>query len=388
MLRLLCVDDEPHVLEGLQLQLRKECDVVTATSGAEGLEILRAQGPFAVVLSDMRMPAMDGVAFLAAVCEEAPDTTRMLLTGNADLSSAIAAVNHGQVFRFLTKPCPPHDLREAVRAAIGQYELVTAERVLLQETLLGSIKALSEILYLTNPAVFGRAGRIAATATAMANYLEISDAWALEAAAMLSQLGFVSLPDDVARRHAAQERLRPDEAAMVAKVPEVTESLLARIPRLEPVRRILSLAAGATPGDESDTDAALVRLAEILRVATRWDVLDTQQVPLEAILNEMRGAAASYSDDVVEALLAVKGSRPDRIEIREVGVADLLEGMVLLEDVLTTKGQLLLARGHIVTSGLLSRLRNLPAAGIRQPFRVATGTGTTHRLEGKDLASP
>jgi DNA-binding NtrC family response regulator len=111
--KILCVDDEPRVLEGLALHLGRIFEMVTATSGREGLEVLAGQGPFTVVLSDMRMPGMDGAAFLSKVRQAAPDTTRMLLTGDTDLQAAIAAVNEGQIFRFLTKPCAPYNLRLA-----------------------------------------------------------------------------------------------------------------------------------------------------------------------------------------------------------------------------------------------------------------------------------
>jgi DNA-binding NtrC family response regulator len=114
----------------------------TATSGKAGLERLSSDGPFAVVVSDMRMPEMNGAAFLAQVRERAPDTVRVLLTGQADLDSAIAAVNEGQIFRFLTKPCAPEMLISSLRAAEEQHRLITAERVLLEQTLHGAVKAL------------------------------------------------------------------------------------------------------------------------------------------------------------------------------------------------------------------------------------------------------
>src|SRR5512141_2774337 len=102
----LCVDDERIVLEGLALHLRRRFDVTMAESGAEGLDAIRGSGKFAVVLSDMRMPGMRGAEFLAQVRQLSPETVRVLLTGYADLESAIAAVNEGQIFRFLNKPCP------------------------------------------------------------------------------------------------------------------------------------------------------------------------------------------------------------------------------------------------------------------------------------------
>src|SRR5258705_6448145 len=97
--RVLCVDDEPHILEGLMLQLRRQFTVFTAPGGRAGLECLARERGFAVVISDMRMPEMDGAAFLARAREEHPDAVRILLTGNSDLDAAIAAVNEGEIFR-------------------------------------------------------------------------------------------------------------------------------------------------------------------------------------------------------------------------------------------------------------------------------------------------
>src|ERR1700712_1968104 len=101
--RILLVDDEPALLEGLERHLRKPFEVHTSTSAAQALELIALKGPFAVVVSDMRMPHVNGAVFLARVREIAPDTVRLLLTGHADTESAIAAVNEGQIFRFLTK---------------------------------------------------------------------------------------------------------------------------------------------------------------------------------------------------------------------------------------------------------------------------------------------
>jgi DNA-binding NtrC family response regulator len=95
----LFVDDEIPILEGYRRILHREFDVCGANSGEDGLEVLRTTGPFAVVISDMRMPGMNGAEFLAKVRERAPDTARMLLTGYADLEAAIDAVNKGNIFR-------------------------------------------------------------------------------------------------------------------------------------------------------------------------------------------------------------------------------------------------------------------------------------------------
>ncbi len=131
--RVLCVDDEPNVLEGVSLHLHRRYEVVTATSGAAGLAALEKDGSIAVVMSDMRMPQMDGAQFLSRVRTGHPNAVRLLLTGQADMQSAIAAINEGQIFRFLTKPCPPAQLLGAFEAAIEQHRLLVAERILLEQ---------------------------------------------------------------------------------------------------------------------------------------------------------------------------------------------------------------------------------------------------------------
>ena len=133
--RILLVDDDPAVLDGLRRQLRTEFTIFTATSAAAGLELIASDGPFDVVLSDMRMSDMDGAAFLARVRSIARDTTRILLTGQADASTAMSAVNEGQVFRFLSKPCPPQALRECLRDAVEEHDRSAAEHEIIDRSL-------------------------------------------------------------------------------------------------------------------------------------------------------------------------------------------------------------------------------------------------------------
>jgi diguanylate cyclase (GGDEF)-like protein len=124
----LCVDDEPELLRGMTLHLARHYEVRTADSGAEGLELLRNEPHAAAIISDMRMPGMSGADFLARSLAIAPDAQRILLTGNVDLTSAIAAVNEGQIFRFLMKPCPPPDLLQAVQDAVTRFQSRDLER--------------------------------------------------------------------------------------------------------------------------------------------------------------------------------------------------------------------------------------------------------------------
>ena len=133
--RVLLVDDDPRILAGLRRQLHREYEVVTAPGGAEGLAALRSAGPFAVVISDMRMPGMDGATFLAQVRVTAPQTTRILLTGQTELSTAIRAINDGQVFRFLDKPCAPDLLDRTLHEAVNRYRTACDEHRILASAL-------------------------------------------------------------------------------------------------------------------------------------------------------------------------------------------------------------------------------------------------------------
>jgi len=126
--RVLFVDDDPKILAAFQRQLRKKVVIETVESGSEGLEVLRRNGPFSLVVTDYCMPSMNGIEFLGRAREIAPETVRMLLTGSADLGAAIQAVNQGNIFRFLTKPCSPENLLEAVQAGIYEYRRTHKER--------------------------------------------------------------------------------------------------------------------------------------------------------------------------------------------------------------------------------------------------------------------
>ena len=186
--RILCVDDQPNVLAALERTLRERHDVVTAVGAAAGLTRLERAGPFADVVSGLSMPGMDGVAFLGRVRQRAPETVRVLLTGQADVTGAMAAVNEGQIFRFLLKPCAPDALGKALSAAVEQHRLVTAERVLLEQTLHGCIKALTDLLAIAQPASFGRASRLKRLVERLAVELGVPDRWQVEIAALRSQV--------------------------------------------------------------------------------------------------------------------------------------------------------------------------------------------------------
>jgi FixJ family two-component response regulator len=368
--RILFVDDEPQVLEALALNLRRGFEVMTAASGEGGLEILRTYNDIAVVVSDMRMPKMDGAAFLVRVRELAPNSTRILLTGQADLEATIRAVNQGQIFRFLTKPCPRDTLRGAIDSGVQQYKLVTGERVLLEQTLRGSIQMLVDVLAITSPAAFGRANQIKTRVLELANVLGITDCWQLEIAALASQLGAIVLPHELCEKLEHKVPLTDDEQRMVARAPAMTEQLLANIPRLEGVRTMLALHM-SPPRRRLATDAAtqLIELgAHLIRIAIDIESfgLDASASPLPAL--RVRGD--DYDPEVVQAVEELYRDRAPRTRVRNVPTRALTAGMVLAEDVRFDTGNLLVARGFKVTASFIERVKNLPPGIFSGYFQI------------------
>jgi len=370
---ILCVDDEPRVLEGLVLNLRRYYRVSTAINGQKGLAIIDGDDPPAVVVSDMRMPEMDGAAFLSQVKQRSPDTVRILLTGQADLDSAIAAVNHGQVFRFLTKPCSPQIFLSAIQAAADQHRLITAERELLEKTLRGSIKALTEILSLSNPLAFGRAMRLKKHAADLVTALGVPLSWQVEVAVMLSQIGCVTLPAATNEKLYYGRPLNSDETELTQRVPALSLQLLESIPRLEAVRAILQAQDqnfdGSGPAHSAVQGESIPLGARILRLVLDYDTLEAAGSDPALAIGTLQGRKGRYDPKLLEVLARLK-SKTVTQGLSEVGLAAVRPGMFLVQDVMSTTGLLLVARGHEVTPGLLYRLRNMAPGSIREPLVV------------------
>lgn len=372
--KVLFVDDDPNILAAFQRQLRKRFIVETALGGEKGLEAIAGRGPFPVVVSDLRMPVMDGIQFLSRVRAVSPDSVRMMLTGNADLHAAIGAVNEGNIFRFLTKPCAPEMLVAAIEAGIEQYRLITAERELLQKTLRGSIKVLTEVLSLLNPVAFGRATRIARYVKEIALQIQAPRVWQLETAATLSQIGCIILPEEALKKLYRGEPFTPEESQLFNMHPFVASDLLANIPRMQGIAEIIAFqekhfdGSGIPHEPRSGRDIPLG--ARILKVVLDFDNLEAGGAPRDGILLELRNRAGYYDPRVLAALEAVIAAE-EGYEVRLVTLAQLMNGMILAQDVSTRDGRLLLARGYQISSTVSARLKNFAEKpGIEEPIRV------------------
>jgi response regulator RpfG family c-di-GMP phosphodiesterase len=363
----LCVDDEPRVVEGLALHLRRDYHVVTASGAHGALQLLKAHGAPAVIVSDMRMPGMDGATLLKHVRHLYPETTRILLTGDPGRDVAVAAVNEGQIFRYLTKPCPADQLRTAIEAGVAQHRLLIAERVLLQETLLGCIRALIDVLAITNPVAFGRATRVKRLAADLAIAAGSSGFWQLEAAAMLSQIGYISLPTELVEKLYYGTHLTPEERVLADGAPQVAQKLLSHIPRLETVMEILT----ASRDVKNDLPEGLVKLgADILRLVIEYDSLIAQGHPIDGAIAAIRAQMQRHDSKLVERLEAQVGALSEVQKLTEVAVCDVTPGMVFMDDLRTHIGTLLVPKGFEVTETFLERARNFGPGILQERVRV------------------
>lgn len=368
--RIMCVDDEPRILEGLALQLRRDYQVFTANGGAVALHDLQQIENVAVIISDMRMPGMDGATLLKHVMQRYPEATRILLTGEPGRDAAVNAINEGQIFRFLTKPCPPDQLRAAVEAAVIHHRLMMAEKVLLQETLIGCIKAMIDVLAITNPVAFGRAKRVTRLATEFSAALGSRNFWQLEACAMLSQLGYISLPVEMVEKLYYGERLTSEEQVLADGAPQVAHKLLGHIPRLEPVLQILDAAQ-----QEPSTSEGMVQMgAAILRIVIDYDTLIARGHNASVAIQSMRNQSGKYDAKLLDQFAAMIGAGKSTQEIRELPLRIVSPGMVILDDLRTQMGTLLVPKGFEVTDVFLERMRNFGSGILSEKVRVMVTT--------------
>ena len=373
--RVLFVDDEPNVLNGIKRHLRNRVVVETASSGEEGLRVIEELGPFAVIVSDMRMPQMNGSQFLARASEISPDSVRMILSGQSDLDNAISAVNEGNVFRFLTKPCTSEQLWKALETGFEQYRLLTIEKELLEKTLSGAVRMLTEILGLANPSAFSKAERIRRYSEELGGQLQIADLWEFRVAAMLSQIGCVTLPSDTLAKLEAGEELSADESKIYLEHPEVGGQLLTNIPRMEKVASMIagqniSYTLSEMPEDILQWPPEAIG-GTVLRCATELDTLRMRGLTHAASISALtEQSTTKFPKGLLDALDTLT-SQGENIVSRSVSVGELNLGMILEADVLTQGGVRLLLSGQEITETILVRLRSAAVGvGVLEPIRV------------------
>lgn len=350
----LLVDDESAILETLSLQLRRDHKVLVAGSGAEALRLLAESGPVAAVISDLRMPEMDGVELLRRVQLEYPDTTRVLHTAQSDLRAAIAAINDGGVYRYMAKPVSADELRSTVHDAVELHGRSTADRQLLDKTLKASLQALFGCLELASPLAFARAGRIRTLVSELCHEMQLDALWEIEVAAMASQLGAVTLPPTVLTKLDKGMPCTEEEQAMVDALPGVAVQLLKTIPNLEDV---IEIVRGLSLNPRPHPNPLVETAVDVVRTATDFETLESRGLVAESAITVLECRDHSPLQ-VLTALRKIKGVVQVKDRVRGLRVVDLEVGMRVAEDILATNGLVLIGRGMVVTELMLDRLNN------------------------------
>jgi response regulator RpfG family c-di-GMP phosphodiesterase len=373
--RVLFVDDEPNVLNGIRRTLRNDFDVHTALSGEEALRLLEESEPFGVIVSDCRMPEMDGIELLQRVSKRAPLSVRIMLTGNMDQQTAVKAVNTGDVFKFLNKPCDADELKQIIAQAVRQYELVTAEKELLEQTLKGSIKVLADLLGIVKPEAFGRTARLRRKARDIGKHVEGIKAWELDAATLLSQLGCVSVAQEILDKVQHGETLTDRDRADYAAHPLLGADLIGRIPRLGRVANIIlyqnkDYDGTGFPVDDVKKEQIPLE-ARILHAVLVHDEMSAAGWSDAAIVDKLKKSPGKVDPSVLEALIkscdlstaaTVVRLLPNELEL----------GMVVQEDIRTDQGMMLLCHGQEVTPAIREHLVKFQKLGaLAKPILVA-----------------
>jgi response regulator RpfG family c-di-GMP phosphodiesterase len=361
--KILLVDDDSNALSGYRRILSREFHLETALDGEEALKLLAEKGPYAVVVSDMRMPGMDGIQLLSKIKMESPNTTRVMLTGHGDIDTAIDAINEGAIFRFLNKPCSKELMAKTLTAALVQYRLVTAESDLLEQTLSGCIEVLTEVLSLVNPAAFSRAERACRYIRRIVNAMNLGNTWQYEVAAMMSQLGCVTLPPETIEAVYSGDKLSSDEQALYDAHPSVAAGLLSKIPRLEPIAWMIEHQNEQVPAG-IDPDMADVRMgAEILRLVLVYEKLIHKGSSRTDAVHILSMKNKGFNKEFFDALVTLDPNA-EQTEIHKYRVELLSPGMIVQSEIRSSDGKLVVSKGQEVTIPLILKLKNLHARRV------------------------
>lgn len=363
--KVLMVDDDLAVLSSYKRVLKKKLDVHVLASAQKALSLLQSspRGTYAVVIADYGMPEMNGLTFLKKVREISPDTVRVMLTGYTDFDLSIAAINEGHIFRFLTKPCKPSALELAIKASIKQFNLIMAEKELLLGTLKGSVKLLTEVLSMTNPVAWGQSERIKRLVSKILEEYSVPQAWAIEVAAMLSQIGCSAIPISLVEKVNNGKVLSDTEMQLYQNHPQTGSRLLNNIPRLDIVADLIA------QQDNLDDESVPIG-ARIINLAKQYDLFQSRGYTNDDILDRLRQKESFYGNDLLKVFTQIVSHK---IETSAIGLSinSLKVGMVVDQDVFTVDNLLLLHKGQELTDATILRLRNYGLSiGVKEPIFI------------------
>lgn len=408
---LLLVDDEPSILSALRRLLRPTGHtVLTATSGAEGLALLATQ-EVALVVSDMRMPGMDGAQFLEQVRAQQPDTVRLLLTGYADMASTVDAINRGEIYRYISKPWNDQELLMVIRQALEQRALRTENQRLmaltqtqnaelqnlnaglsqtvaartgelaqlnqflnlantqLRQQFLTTVKVFSSLLELRGGGVAGHARRVADLSRKLAHRLDLSEAQQHDIflAALLHDIGKIGFPDDLLNKPVSLLNTR--ELTEYRRHAKVSENALLPLHDLKEVAHMVGSHherhdgrgfPEGLAGDDIPIGSRVIALANDFDGLVTGTQSEAHLTPEQALTQIRQSKGHHYHPDVVDAFL-ILWDRGEWLthDTQLTPVHKLAPGMVLARDFFTEQGTLLLAAEQRLTVPIIARLQTM-----------------------------
>ncbi|TAK05944.1 MAG: response regulator [Candidatus Manganitrophaceae bacterium] len=401
---LLCVDDEENILHALRRVFRKEpYEILTTVSPKEGLALLESRS-VALIISDHRMPEMEGTELLAAVRAKNPDIMRIMLTGYADMKAAIEAINDCQVYRYISKPWNDDDLRLTVQEALRQYDLVQTNRELNElvkeqnkelyevnrtleskirertkelekknQELEGSFYEMIEffigLMEMKSAALVGHARRTAILSKEMAIYLQLpeDEQKLCEAAALLMDSGTFGYPDSLIKKQI--EQMDPAEQILWQKHPLLAQASLKRIKRMEPVGQIIRFHHEHFDGNgfPDKLKGEMIPLpSHIIAAADYFDLLlnppgSARRVSLSEAMKALeKEEGKRFDPTVIQALGAIIENVHEIItsDELEVSLEELKEGMTLARNLKTAGGILLLPAQSRLQASHLEKIHN------------------------------
>lgn len=359
--KVLFVDDEIFILESVKRDLVDYYDIVTAKSAVEGLKMLYQDPSIIVVISDMRMPGMDGISFLSEVKNKFPDVIKVMLTGNMDVDVAIKAVNYGNIFRFIQKPCKSNELIQVINSCFQQYDLKNSEKILLETTLDATVKVMIEMLSLASPVIFGKIEKIKEICELLSKHLGLKDLWIINTAAMLSQIGLITLPDELITKINNGGFLSKTEEKVYKKHSQAAYDLLVQIPRLELVAKIIlnqNEKFESNSCDISDEKAYISCSAAILKIAIDYERIHARGLEHIDIIEEMRQKETLYNVHLLNVLRDEYDELSFVKKVYRVSVRDLTNNMIIEENIKSANGVLIIKKGVMVTEPLKCKLMN------------------------------
>ncbi len=359
--KVLFVDDEKSILKGLQLNLGRKYDIFLAESGGEGLRILEEEGPFQVIVSDFSMPGMNGADFLEKVREQNKEVVTMLLTGQANFDDLCEVVRRGEIFRLLGKPCPPEILEKNLKQALRQFQLISAEKELLEKTLNGAIGAMTSLLAAANPLFFGRAQRVKALARDIAKEIRVAHEWRLDVASDFCYLGYLTLPENFQQKVYQGEDLTQEIKDVVAGFPGFVSNLLKDIPRLNKIRKILEIIEDDYV-DTNDEFAEERKIASIIRLAQQYDHWHSKGLSKAEIFEKIRQIEKVFVPHSIDALANTRELSGGIMEASQIAPSELKPGMCLMEELRLADGKMLAPLGAMVSLSFIQTIQSHLAA--------------------------